>query len=257
MTRASPVTVVGWNIRAGGGVRVAKIADAIGEWNTDLAALSEFRATPPSLELAARLADAGLCHRYTSASERDRARNAVLIASRFPLRRIRTRTPRDDAWRWLLAENQDELGFAIAVMHVPNRVTGRKWSFHDSVLGHARRWRRGPALFIGDTNTGIPGIDEESRAFNARERQWMEALEHAGWTDIYRRRYPAAREFSWYSPNGDNGFRLDQAFVNRALRKRILGVRYVWAGGHRKAGISDHAAIIVRIGGDTRGDGPA
>ena len=40
--------IVSWNIRAGGGRRIARIADQIARWAPDVVALSEFRATPPS-----------------------------------------------------------------------------------------------------------------------------------------------------------------------------------------------------------------
>ena len=46
--------IVFWNIRAGGGVRVGRIAAQLERWAPDAVALCEFRATPPSLELAKR-----------------------------------------------------------------------------------------------------------------------------------------------------------------------------------------------------------
>src|SRR3989442_12555136 len=53
------VRVVVWNIRAGGGVRAAGIARQLARWQPDVVALSEFRATPPSARLAARLVAGG------------------------------------------------------------------------------------------------------------------------------------------------------------------------------------------------------
>jgi len=49
-----------WNIRAGGGVRAGRIAAQLERWAPDAVALCEFRATPPSLELARALAARGL-----------------------------------------------------------------------------------------------------------------------------------------------------------------------------------------------------
>ena len=54
--------IVFWNIRAGGGVRVGRIAAQLKGWAPDAVALCEFRATPPSLELARSLAALGLGH---------------------------------------------------------------------------------------------------------------------------------------------------------------------------------------------------
>jgi exonuclease III len=52
--------IISWNIRAGGGRRVAGIAAQLQRWRPDVVALQEFRGTAPSRELARRLADLGL-----------------------------------------------------------------------------------------------------------------------------------------------------------------------------------------------------
>src|SRR5262249_480870 len=78
------------------------------------------------------------------------------------------RAPREPG-RWLLAEVRAPRPFALGAMHVPNRITGRKWPFLDGVLAVAEAWRGGPALLVGDTHSGRPGIDEEPAGFNARE----------------------------------------------------------------------------------------
>ncbi len=55
-----------------------------------------------------------------------------------------------------------------------------------------------------------------------------------------------ARAYSWYSPNGGNGFRLDQAFLSPGLLPRLEQASYIWGGG-RNAGLSDHAALLVDL----------
>src|SRR5882672_8324285 len=184
--------VVFWNIRAGGGVRAAAIARQIAAWEADAVALAEFRGTSPSGELARDLARFGLPYQWTTA---DRARpgvNGRLLA------RVLAPEP-----------------LALGVMHVPNRVGGRKYPFLDAVLSTARRRWATPALLVGDTNSGRIGLDEEVPAFNRIEDGWMRELAEAGWTDAYRHLRGAARAYTWYSPNGGNGFRIDQAFLNR------------------------------------------
>ena len=81
--------IVSWNIRAGGGRRVEVIARQIDDWNADVVMLSEFRGTPPSLALARGLAARGLSHQVSTADRAAAATNALLVASRWPLRRIR------------------------------------------------------------------------------------------------------------------------------------------------------------------------
>lgn len=214
-------------------------------------ALSEFRGTPPSLELAAALAEMGLGHQLTTAAPEAPSANRLLVASRWPLVRMRERWAPSEPGRWLLAGVDAPRPFTLGAMHVPNRVTGRKQPFLDAVLAVARRWQRGPALMVGDTNSGRPGIDEESPAFDAREGAWMEGLEHAGWRDAFRHLRGSARAYTWYSPNRGNGFRIDQAFVNPELLSSLAGARHAWGGpgpARARAGSpSDHAALLLDL----------
>ena len=242
--------VVAWNVRAGAGVRTDAIARQLVRWEPDVVALSEFRGTPPSVRLAARLAAAGLTHQCATCDPRAPERNALLVASRWPLRRLALRLVPRDRCRWLLVAVDAPTPLALAAMHVPNRVTGRKYPFLDAVLGCAQRWELGPALLIGDTNSGRRGLDEEVPAFSAREEGWIDALAACGWADAFRHLRVDARAYTWYSPNGRNGFRIDQAFVNAPLLARLKGAAYVWGGAAsrgRRDRLSDHAALVVDL----------
>jgi exonuclease III len=242
--------IVAWNIRAGGGRRVRRIAGQLARWAPDVVALSEFRATPPSAALAAALARRGLIHQLTTADPRMPGRNALLVGARWPLRRVRLGASPRDPWRWLVVVVAAPAPLVLGAMHVPNRVTGRKYEFLDAVLACARRWRRGPAVFVGDTNSGRRVVDEEVPAFNVREEGWIDGLAGCGWHDAFRRLRPDARAYTWYSPNGRNGFRIDQAFVNRALLAQLKEATYLWGGASRRgrrAAFSDHAALVVDL----------
>ena len=243
------VRLVAWNIRAGGGRRIELIADQLRRWRPDVVALSEFRGTPASAWLAEELAARGLPHQRTTAESASEV-NSLLIASRWP---IRTR-PNSDAPtepnRWLLAGIEAPTPFAIGAMHIPNRVTGRKGDYLASVLDLTRRWRGGPALIVGDTNSGRIDLDEEVSTFDLREDRWMRSLDAGGWADAFRALHGERRAYTWYSPNGRNGFRLDEAFINRALQPRLRAARYVWGKPRgertpRREVLSDHAALIV------------
>jgi exonuclease III len=241
--------IVAWNIRAGGGERVDAIARQLERWAPDVVVLSEFRATPPSCVLAATLATRGLTHQITTAIPDTPGVNALLLASRWPLRSLRLRGGPPDRGRWLAADVEAPLPLVIGGMHVPNRVTRRKYPFLDAVLTCARRWRHGPALFVGDTNSGRRGLDEQVPAFNAIEEGWVDGLAGCGWRDAFRHLRPDARAYTWYSPNGRNGFRIDQAFVNAALLARLKNAAYVWGGrrGVRRDCLSDHAALLIDL----------
>jgi exonuclease III len=248
--------VVAWNIRAGGGRRAAAIARQLHRWAPDVVALSEFRASPPSCALARWLGTRGLAHQLTTADPRRPAANALLVAARWPLRRVRLRAAPSEPGRWLAVAVDAPLPLVVGAMHVPNRVTGRKYPFLDAVLACARGWRAGPALFLGDTNSGRRGLDEEVPAFNAREESWIDGLAGCGWLDAFRHLSEEARAYTWYSPNGRHGFRIDQAFVNAALLAHLSAAKYVWGGAlrrRRRDALSDHAALVIDLAGARQG----
>lgn len=128
-------------------------------------------------------------------------------------------------------------------MHVPNR-SDEKWQFHDEVIAQFSNFGSVPAIGFGDTNTGVPGVDEESKFFNKKEASWFSRIETAGWQEVWRERNPDAREFTWYS-NHSNGFRLDQVFAPNHFADAISNIRYGWGG--REAKLSDHAAIVFDV----------
>jgi exonuclease III len=242
--------VVAWNIRAGGGVRIDRIGETITDLAPDVAVLSEFRATPPSVELAKRLARDGLCHQVSTGHEISMATNGLLIATRTPLsnRQLRRRPTEPGRFK---AVKVSLPTLTIAGMHIPNQHTGRKPQYHDAVLNLMQGWRGGPALFAGDTNSGRSGIDEQTRVFNQKTTAWFDRIEEAGWRDAFRLVHGSRQEFTWYSPGHDNGFRLDQVFVSPQLVERVENVSHIWAEddrqAHRRDAVSDHAALVVDL----------
>jgi exonuclease III len=239
--------VVAWNIRAGGGTRAGAIARQLARWAPDVVVLSEFRATPPSHALAAVLATRGLSHQLTTADPDEPGTNALLVAARWPLRRLRLRAAPAERHRWLAATVEAPVPLTIGAMHIPNRVSGRKYPYFDALLTCARGWRGGPALFAGDTNSGRRGLDEQVPAFNVREEGFIDDLAACGWLDAFRHLRAEERIYTWYSPNGNNGFRIDQAFVNAPLLARLKDAAYLWPG-RRRGALSDHAALLIDLG---------
>ena len=235
--------VVAWNIRAGGGRRALDIAAQLTRWQADVVVLSEFRATPPSRGIAAELYEAGLRYQRHTSDRDNLAINALLVVSRWPLRVVTLGGAPQDRHRWLQVNVSAPEPFAVLALHVPNRVTGRKLPFLDAVTEIVRRWRGPRAMLIGDTNSGRIGIDEESKAFDRHEDHWLQRLDSLGWRDAFRTLHPRRREFTWYSPNGNNGFRLDQAFVHCDLLAKLKTIRHDWGG--RRGALSDHAALVL------------
>lgn len=238
--------IVSWNILAGGGKRVAAIAEQLERWQPSLVVLCEFRGTQPSQILAAHLSEMGLSHQRSTVAADKAATNALLIASRWPLRRVSPADQPGEPCRWLSVRVDSPEPLTLGAMHIPNRSTGRKYVFHDAVVSLAARWTDRPAILLGDTNTGRPELDEEVPCFGPREVAFLDSLEALGWRDGFRQLRGPERAYTWYSPNGRNGFRLDQAFLSPDLLPRLKGVSYPWSGG-RDAPLSDHAALLVDL----------
>jgi exodeoxyribonuclease-3 len=249
----NPLRVVSWNIRAGGGRRVECIRSQLLEWDPDIICLSEFRGTAPSRDLATSLGHAGYSFQLTTADPDSQATNSLLLASRYPVDRIRRARMPDNPRRWLLARIHTQPALLIGTMHIPNHTNPElKFPFMDAVLSMAGTWRSGPGLFIGDTNCGKRGIDEEKNptVFYKREHDWMEAMERCRWVDGFRHVHGECREFTWYS-HRNNGFRLDHAFCSPKLVHAIERIQHVWGKDSQQAdrrdAVSDHAAIILDL----------
>lgn len=243
----NPFRLVAWNIRAGGGKRADLIARALIGLAPDVIVLSEFRSGGPSRLIAGDLAAAGFGAQCDTLAETPPNTNTVFVAARAPLRRVGLRHRPTEPGRWLMVREQARR-IAIGAMHIPNQHTGRKPGYHDRVAALAARWTGGPALLVGDTNSGRIGIDEETPVFNRRTHKWFDRLQDAGWQDGFRMLHQNRRDYTWYS-HRNNGFRLDQVFVNPGLARHLKRVEHIWPphpdAPARRDGLSDHALLCV------------
>lgn len=242
--------LIAWNIRAGGGRRIEGIYRQILDWQPHVIVMSEFRGTHASRWLADALHEAGFVHQREPVRAGNLRQNGVFVASVFPLRVINHIHAPIEPNRWLMVSVQAPIRFVIGAMHVPNQFTGRKPAYHDAILRLATRLNKKPTILIGDTNSGRRDIDEENSVFNMRTDRWFVELAAAGFDDAFRYLHGNAREYTWYSPNHDNGFRLDQAFINSASSKNLTRVEHVWGSSEisaRRDALSDHAALIVDL----------
>ncbi|MFZ2651748.1 MAG: endonuclease/exonuclease/phosphatase family protein [Burkholderiaceae bacterium] len=244
--------IISWNIRAGGGRRALEIAEQLRVWEPDVVILCEYRATEPSRALAQQLNSSGLVFQRTTADPSCPSANAVLVASRWRTRSVRLGCIPDEPRRWLHVNIASPRALAVLAVHVPNRSSGRKYPFLNALADAARVWRGPPALIIGDSNSGRIGIDEQAPAFNAFEDRWMLRMRELGWQDAFRLIHAERREFTWYSPNGKNGFRIDQAFLHPRLVPRLTSIAHRWGGdaGGRRDRLSDHAALLLDLNDD-------
>jgi exonuclease III len=230
------VRLLAWNIRQGGGSRLGRIADALRHHNADVVVLSEYRGGDSATRLAAALDMLGYRHMTTLAPPP--RRNGVLIAARCAFREHGA-VARDlpEPYRMVKVEFA---AFELSGIYMPNLLA--KVPYWEALVAALLPRSGEQALAIGDFNTCRPYLDEAG-AIDATAH-YMDSLEQIGFCDLWRRRYPAGREYSWFSTKG-NGFRIDHAFLSPGLAARVGAIGY--SHDERTARLSDHSPLILDL----------
>jgi exodeoxyribonuclease III len=228
--------LLAWNIRQGGGSRLGRIADALAHRDADILVLSEYRGGESAARLLATLNALG--YRYVTKLVPPPSRNGVLIAARCPFREhgsVGSGLP--EPYRIVSVEFPS---FRLSGVYMPNLLA--KIPYWEALIAAISPERDEHALAIGDFNTCRPFIDEGG-AIDATA-YYMDMIEEIGFCDLWRRRHPAGREYSWFSTKG-NGFRIDHAFLSRGLAARAGTISY--SHEERIAGLSDHSPLILEL----------
>jgi exonuclease III len=131
--------------------------------------------------------------------------------------------------------------FRLVGIYMPNMLA--KVPYWETLISTLRRGNGGHALAIGDFNTCRPYLDEAGAI--DKTAHYMDRIAEIGFCDLWRRRNPELREYSWFSTRG-NGFRIDHAFLSDALAARTGTIHY--SHEERLAGISDHSPLILELG---------
>lgn len=202
--------------------------------------LSEYRNGLAGARLRAALATLG--YRCQIRMEPPAGANGVLIAARRRFRELGPVSPDvPEPWRML----------EVAIGRV--RVTGiympnlrAKVPYWETLIASLATRAGDPALAVGDFNTCRAWLDEPG-AIDVTAH-FLDRVEAVGFRDVWRHRFPARREFSWFSHRG-NGFRIDHAFFSASLAKRAGVIHY--SHTERECGLSDHSALLI----DLRGSG--
>jgi len=203
----------------------------------DILIISEYRGGDSGVRLRRALAEFGYPHQ--SGLVPPPGRNGVLIAARCPFRELGAVDARlPEPYRMVRAE---VAGLVLCGVYMPNLLA--KVPYWEALIAALTTEAGEAALAIGDFNTCRAYVDEPG-AIDATAH-FMDKIEAIGFCDLWRRRYPEGREFSWYSTRG-NGFRIDHAFLSPALAAQAGAVRY--SHDERLAGLSDHSPLILDLG---------
>ena len=162
-------------------------------------------------------------------------KNGVCLFSRRPfVPDIHPELGPDHQHRVLSARFEELTIFGV---YFPQRLA--KAAVFDFFLAKTAAAESGPALIIGDFNTGLHRQDEDGATFKCCDR--FQRMSESGYVDCWRSRNIGRREFSWFSHVG-NGFRIDHAFADTVVNDRVESDH-----GPRELGITDHSALIVEL----------
>lgn len=112
-----------------------------------------------------------------------------------------------------------------------------------------------PVIMTGDFNIAHKAIDihdpvrlDGTSGFMPEEREWMDQLVAAGFTDTFRLFYPDAKDqYTWWSyrqmaRQRNKGWRLDYFFVSDRLKDKVKSIRL-----HQEIEGSDHCPISLVV----------
>jgi exodeoxyribonuclease III len=228
--------LLAWNIRQGGGSRLPRIGDALKRLDADILILSEYRGGESALRLCNALGALG--YRHTTTLRPPPGRNGVLIAARCPFLECgAVGSGLSEPYRMVSVEFAT---FRLSGIYMPNLRA--KVPYWEALIAALSAESTAGVVAIGDFNTCRPYVDEAGAIDVAAH--YMDRIEQIGLCDLWRRRYPEGREYSWFSTRG-NGFRIDHAFVSHDLAARAGAIRY--SHEERIAGISDHSPLILML----------
>ena len=232
--------IVTWNIQHGArsSDRRRRVIDTLQAFEADVLVVTEFQISNAGTAIIGALTAAGY---ETSHPTAEGNKNTVLIASRAPIvasAELSSALPENrHLWNVMLD------GISVVGVYIPGGA--KKRPYWDAVVSFAAS-DLAPSLFIGDFNTGTNAQDRDPAGTPFINPEYMEMMSSVGFVDIWRTRHPEAREYTWYSAPGQNGFRLDHAFASKNLNDFIFGCHYQHAP--RTENASDHSAMVVDLG---------
>jgi exonuclease III len=256
----SVVRLVTWNV-AGRVRRQPEQATMIANTGADVVALQEVTARTEPLwreSCAAMGLEACECSLDAAPFVAGRRLLGVLVAAREPLRRLH---PPPVPWpeRVLCCAQSD---IELINVHSPIAPAPElaKIRTHEAIAAHLATRQASRRVLCGDLNTPRRELadgdvitfahdsagrlrPERGERWDRAERALVHGLRQRGWVDAFRALHGYDdREASWTFANDRGGWRLDHVLVE-GLRPVASAYAHEW----RRAGLSDHSALVVDV----------
>lgn len=228
------LSILSWNIRQGGGTRVAKILSVLGEYKADVVILSEYKNNDAGAQLRGGLLRQG--YRFHNVSNAKMKDNSAAIFSKLPCNHLLFPQSDPEYGHNIVASEYE--AFTVMGMYLPHK---KKHVLFDFLLEYTSDSQ--PAILAGDFNSGINGVDQAGKSFWYEDK--LKALYKQGYVDAFRHKHGAVREYSWYSHQG-NGYRYDHTYVHESLIPIVSDCFYLHAW--REDGLSDHSPMVLQLG---------
>ncbi len=230
--------IVALNIRHGGGRRVERLATRLLGYAADVLVLTEFRNNASGHMLRTQLEQLG---GYTVAHATDLPKdvNTVAIATRDRACRPR---PFD------VGPNTPNLWCAdvgpVTVCGVYMPLGAAKATYWQTLIKLGRD--KGLDMIIGDFNRAYAHLDQDPRSVDRSvDPDWPIQLMASGYVDVWRVTHPGVREYSWFSPRANNGFRIDHAYATPAMAGSVIACEFDRAPLEQRE--TDHCALTLSL----------
>ena len=237
------------NIAVAAPARAEGILAWLGRRDDDVLILTETNGRPGTRLLIEGLAARGYAiHATIDARER-----GVVVATRLPVKsfldsQLQVTLPCRVAGVVL----DTEPAVAVVGVYVPSRDRSpqkieRKRVFLESLLEGLRRLPAGlrrHALLVGDYNAVARRHEPPLPGFFMYEYAFHDALEQLGLRAAHELGAPLAQPHSWIGRTG-RGYLYDYMHVGHALQPLVQ--RCLYLHGPRQRGLSDHAAVALRL----------
>ena len=231
--------------------RAARLAEFMLTLDRDVLVLTETRANLGTQYLLTELADAGY-EMQTPLPSSARDRGVAVLSRMASCGALKQSTSVDLSHRLVVGDVGETATATLLAAYVPSRDTTqpkleRKRRFLAQMLGVVEdSARTGRVILMGDLNVVSRAHQPRYPAFRSWEYDALDHIADHGLVDVFAESHPGVQAHSWIGRTG-NGYRFDYAFVSHDLVEAVRECEYLHEP--RERGLSDHAAVVLTLGG--------